>query len=828
MSSMKTLKSLLFVFFPGIAGLILFVILYPRYDDLTSLQLSYGKAQIIEKAEKLASDLAIDISGIEPSVTLRRNTDLLKFHQTKYGLEETAKRINLDVPGYYWRVDYEKSKEQPDTPESGPTVRIGGDDEKDKNSLRFDIATTGELISIINDFLPAESAVGSSEDSRLLRAKGFLNQHTQYDSASWKLGDQEFEISRGDSIYRFSWINKSATWSDSLVASVELLGMNLSRLNLEAAIPEEKQGGFDEDDLSAILSVLAIVIITILVIVNLIKRLRQDKVDFKMAWVISITTTIMMIMMIVGSMLDESWWEILIAGVAGAFFVGLAIFVLAGVAESVAREVWNEKLYTLDNITRGRIFTRKNAHASLRGLAIAGIFLGLYSIVIFLGDQLGGTWFKWESNDAEHLAATLPWLGSIGSIWISLIFVVFAFVVFLFSLLKRALPNTGAFILLGVLIFAFLPAGWANLNPFPISNLVFIILGLMVAFTLLRLDFLSVFVMLLSVLSILEAMPYFGKDSFSLVASGIITCIFPIGFFILGTLALSAPESADTQTEYVPEYLRRISERERFQRELEIARTVQLNFLQTRNLESDWLDVASICIPAYEVGGDYYDFLKLDQNRLGVVVGDVSGKGISAAFFMTLLKGILVSQTRLSQSPREVLIQMNDLFYENAQRGVFISVVYGVFDRDLETFTFSRAGHNPVIVQSGQEEKSRQLCPKGIALGLDKGDVFADTLEEVEVKVHPGEVFVLYTDGFSEAMDETYNEFGEDRLADIIISAEQKSAAEILDLVQEGVKQFTGETPQHDDMTMVVVRIGESGQPLSERNIVLPPHEGSS
>ena len=257
----------------------------------------------------------------------------------------------------------------------------------------------------------------------------------------------------------------------------------------------------------------------------------------------------------------------------------------------------------------------------------------------------------------------------------------------------------------------------------------------------------------------------------------------------------------------MPDYLQRIYERERIQRELEIARNVQLSFLPKTTPKVEGVDVATFCLPAREVGGDYYDFIEVGPRRLGVVIGDVSGKGISAAFYMTLTKGFLKSQARRVESTREVLINMNELFYENAERGIFISMIYGIFDLNARTLTFARAGHNPMILRRSGKGTAEELCPSGIGLGLEGGEVFARTVEERTIGIEKNDVFLFYTDGLNEAQNPFQEEFGAERLLRLIEENDHLSAEALLQKIQEEIQSFTAGAPQYDDMTAVVVKV---------------------
>lgn len=781
-----------------VLGLFLFLLLYPRYDDLSALAYSFDQNNAIKKSESLAEELGADISNLQPSVKLGRNSDLIRDHQMRNGLATTAKRINEDVPGFYWIVEYSRPRTGSDS--TGNNA---------KEELLFHISTRGELLSIGNEFSEVSLRNPSLEDKEMLRAMAFryLNQFTSYDSTDWVFGKEDFSISREDSIYRFEWENYDAVWTDSLVAKIELQGSRFAGLSLE--LKSAGRGQFDQDDVMSIISLVFTLIISLIILVQIVKRLRQDKIDLRMGWTIGGITAVLWAAMMLSTMLQERWWEILLAVPLGGLFLGLGILAVVPVAESMARDVWNEKLYTLDSLIRGRFKTLKVGQSILSGLGLTGILLAMSIACYAVADAAGGVYVNRDPDYMNQFFTRISAAYFLGKTWTGQMYGMFAFVVFGFTLLRRWIVKSGLFIVACAALVALLPVSWLELSPAPSSNLAHFAIGVVLAWGVLRFDFLSLFVSVLSLLSILNASPLLLQGSPLLLLNGLLICIPPIGFLGLAVLSTISPQSEENVKEYTPPYLLRISERERFQKELEIARTVQLKFLPNRKPESRWLDVASVCVPAYEVGGDYYDYFQLDQNRLGVVVGDVSGKGVSAAFFMTLLKGILVSQTRHTQSPREILIQMNDLFYENAQRGVFISIVFGVFDQATQSFTYARAGHNPVIVLGRENKNSEELCPQGIALGLDKGKVFAETLEEVEIALSPGDVFVFYTDGFSEAMNAAHQEFGEERLGEAIISAKSRAASDVLNNVQEAVREFTGNTQQHDDMTMVVVRIGK-------------------
>jgi sigma-B regulation protein RsbU (phosphoserine phosphatase) len=279
---------------------------------------------------------------------------------------------------------------------------------------------------------------------------------------------------------------------------------------------------------------------------------------------------------------------------------------------------------------------------------------------------------------------------------------------------------------------------------------------------------------------------------------------------VLAVVGLVGTFSRRTATEvptYMPSYIQELAQEERIKGELELAFQVQATFLPRHMPKVEGLDVAAMCLPALEIGGDYYDFVTLDGGRLAVVVGDVSGKGIQAAFYMTLVKGFLQTLCRIFGAPAEVLRRLNVLFCENVPRGTFISMIYGVLDVEARTFTFARAGHNPVILKRSPSQDPELSRPAGLAIGLVTGPRFDNTIAEATLHLRPGDVLVFYTDGFSEAMNARKELYGDERLAQRVSEVGQRSAAEILRAVSEDVHHFMEAAGRHDDMTMVVIKL---------------------
>jgi serine phosphatase RsbU (regulator of sigma subunit) len=249
------------------------------------------------------------------------------------------------------------------------------------------------------------------------------------------------------------------------------------------------------------------------------------------------------------------------------------------------------------------------------------------------------------------------------------------------------------------------------------------------------------------------------------------------------------------------------AEKERLEEELRIARQIQMSLLPQGTVELPGLRVSALCLPAAEVGGDYYDLLPLSPTRMGVLVADVSGKGTSAALYMAELKGLVLSLSRIYASPAKLLAEANRILAANVDSRTFVTMTYAVVDVEARTLRYARAGHNPMIHLEKRTGRTHVLTPPGIGLGLDKGERFERILQEAEVKVESGDVFLFFTDGLSEAMNARAELFGEARLRDIIERSESLSSEEIKERILEEIRVFVGGEAQHDDMTLVLLKV---------------------
>jgi serine phosphatase RsbU (regulator of sigma subunit) len=271
----------------------------------------------------------------------------------------------------------------------------------------------------------------------------------------------------------------------------------------------------------------------------------------------------------------------------------------------------------------------------------------------------------------------------------------------------------------------------------------------------------------------------------------------------LGDLA----QSFNSMSQGIEELLEQQGEKERLEEDLRVARNIQMSLLPQEYVEVEGLKIAAVCLPANEMGGDYYDLLPLSEHRLGVLIADVSGKGTSAALYMAELKGLILSLSRNHDSPKFLLSELNEILAPNLDRRSFVTMTYAILDSKKRTIRVARAGHNPLIHFDGRTGETRLLSPPGLALGFDAGETFRNIIQEIEMPLVPGDSFVFFTDGISEAMNGRAELFGESRLADVLREASGLSSDDLKERILHEVRTFAaGESP-HDDMTLVIVKV---------------------
>lgn len=244
----------------------------------------------------------------------------------------------------------------------------------------------------------------------------------------------------------------------------------------------------------------------------------------------------------------------------------------------------------------------------------------------------------------------------------------------------------------------------------------------------------------------------------------------------------------------------------RYKEELKIAKTVQRSLLPTKLEQDNDFEIAAFSESADEVGGDYYDTLRINDREVALIIADVSGKGTTAAFHMSQMKGIFHSLAQQAPDPRDFMSKANRALLYCLERGSFISATYFVIDTHTKTIHYSRAGHCPVLLYRASMGVAEYLKDKGTALGMVRSHDYCNYVENNSVQYSSGDVMLLYTDGITESKNKKGEEFGSERLLVVIQQNASKSSREIEESVIRSLYEFSGSDDINDDYTAMTVK----------------------
>src|SRR3984893_10909816 len=248
------------------------------------------------------------------------------------------------------------------------------------------------------------------------------------------------------------------------------------------------------------------------------------------------------------------------------------------------------------------------------------------------------------------------------------------------------------------------------------------------------------------------------------------------------------------------------NEKKRLDHDLEIARDIQRILLPAEAPAVDGFEIYGANVPAHQVGGDYFDYIKVDDERLGVAIADVSGKGVPASLIMAISRSVLRSQASGNPSPADVLQKVNRQLYPDIKEDMFISMAYLVLDHARSAVTLARAGHDAPLLYRAKSKTVEQLKTPGMVVGIDSGDVFDRLTKDVAVPLERDDFILLYTDGITEALDSEGNEFGLEPTIEAVRASASQGAQAIITRLIDDLRNFVGSTPQNDDITLIAIR----------------------
>ncbi len=247
------------------------------------------------------------------------------------------------------------------------------------------------------------------------------------------------------------------------------------------------------------------------------------------------------------------------------------------------------------------------------------------------------------------------------------------------------------------------------------------------------------------------------------------------------------------------------TEKLQIEKDLNIANEVQRILLPSESPVVEGFEIAGTNLPARYVSGDYFDYIPLDADRCGIVIADVSGKGIPAALLMAMTRTALRLLATGGMKPAEVIHALNAQLYPDIREDMFISLAYVVIDRRSDQIVLVRAGHDAPLVYRAADKSVTRVNPPGMAVGIDSGGAFNRVTNDFSLALEPGDCLVLYTDGVSEAQDGNGEEFGLEAMIRSVQASASEGAAGIVQRVTSDVKAFIGDQPPHDDITLITI-----------------------
>ncbi len=241
---------------------------------------------------------------------------------------------------------------------------------------------------------------------------------------------------------------------------------------------------------------------------------------------------------------------------------------------------------------------------------------------------------------------------------------------------------------------------------------------------------------------------------------------------------------------------------------MQVAQEIQQTLLPRSVPTLEGFELGYLYRAAKEVGGDYFDFISVDERTIGVVVADVSGKGVPGSLVMTMIRTALRMEARGNRSASDVMSRMNSFVTEDMRKGMFVTMFYVVLDSVNRAVSYASAGHNPMILYRGGQDATYFLKPKGIPVGINAPDqdLFRKTISVEKLTLQQDDMLVIYTDGITEAMNPSREQFGEGRLLAAIKRHGHLTASEFSEALNQEIHEFTAGALQNDDITLVAIK----------------------
>lgn len=593
-----------------------------------------------------------------------------------------------------------------------------------------------------------------------------------------------------------------------LMPTGTLIGMDY-RMDSESTVLN--QSGFN---VRTGVTVITIFLLALWLVILFFIRIRLRLVDIKLSVLIAVlagfASPLIFLMREIndlayftpGELSTEQAFGIILSLGFTAAISSIVYFITTAIGDSLTREKWIEKLKTFDLVRLAMFYNRPVGLLLIRSVAYAYILSSLITLAMYL---MPGSYIS-VTEIFRSDATFLPSLEVI--ITSSLVYLIIVQIVLLICVgkLSGRTKRPVWIVTISAALFIMLNYMPVDIGPVTTDIAVVGVLGMAAGIIYLKEDLLTVFLSLaLFGIHLLSATGFVMETSPD-VSVFYVSLLLTFALILLGAFGFYNGDPVEELPEYVPEYINELKKDERIKQELQIARAVQQSFLPGKMPNGHGFEIAAICTPALETGGDYYDFIEIDDDQLAVTIGDVSGKGIEAAFYMTFTKGVLHALSEDIASTSEMLTRINNLFLKNAKKGTFISLIFGIIDFKSSTFRFSRGGHNPLLLFCANTGKVKEYRPSGMGLGMAAEEIFREHINELSFQLNKGDILLLFTDGVVEATDSRGRFYGDARLRSVLKRSSKLSADKIIKTLSDDLLKFGEGSDPHDDMTAIVIK----------------------
>lgn len=852
-----TAKQDLVLVVAGLVALLLFFWLYSDFHPLPAADNSLGELKALENSSEVAREFGFE-SEVDPVTRFQTDTQLLDSLQKQTEFKEfyANTRNKTLYPAFYWQTSIRMGSAE----ETGGTIF----DEETAETIELQLSESGELIGLENEFniipqpifRPEVLNYGMQGDS--LQIYSFSDDSLISESIEFRFNDNGSDPINNDGLERDQvnylgtetaqrmaeyYLNKSG-WParDFTVISTERVPIGDTegalvrfensisdiRTDIQVDVRILPAGGLvsmeylhpsaeQEDDLFTTIKegIRAIVLLigAFWIIVLLFIRFRLRLIDIKAATLVAVLAGMIIPLVLtlesVYSHLNSFgvidtqfvFLQLIVIGFSAAVAT-LGFFAVTAISDSITRQYWPEKLRTIDVLRVGYFNNIPVGLAIIRGISFGFLLALAWCLILML---IPNSYITLEAG-FEADSTFLPYLSEIlGNFVIYFLIAQIIFLIFT-GLIRSRYKSTVAALFVPTFLFIVVYPFPFEVGSFTTEMVTAGIIGLSLGIIYFREDFLTTFIaMFVFVTMLATANGWLVENSPDASIFYSFVSLLIVGF-IAGGYNIYRGSSVRELPKFVPEYIEELAQEDRIRQELKIARNVQQSFLPIATPAIEGYDIAAICKPAYETGGDYYDFIPLKDDRLAVTIGDVSGKGIQAAFYMTFTKGVLHALCSDYRSTIDILTKTNNMFRNNANRGTFISLIFGILDLKKHRFQFSRAGHNPVLFYRNSENKLYEFQPEGIAIGMAGEDVFRKNISEEIINLEKDDILILFTDGVVESISKTNKLYGDQRLQNLVKRNYLLSSKQLLRKLEEDLEQFGEKSAQHDDLTMIVIK----------------------